>query len=531
MTAAITALETTRLTLQEDLDSSKTRAERNKLGQFATPPILAEDVMTHAKRLSPPYQQIRFLDPAFGTGSFYSALLMTFPASRVAWAAGYEIDSDYGQRALQIWGNTPLRLRIADFTQALPPRSDELRPNLLICNPPYVRHHHLDESTKLRLGHLAERVAGVRLSGLAGLYCYFLCISYGWMAENGLAGWLVPSEFMDVKYGRQIKEFLLNRVTLLQIHRFDPADVQFDDALVSSAVVWFSKASPPAEHGVEFTYGGVLTNPKISKIVPAEALRNSDKWTRFPSEGIQAVKDQGQLKLSDLFDIKRGIATGGNAFFILTAEQTYRYQIPRRFLWPILPSPRHLLADEIKADDAGAPEKGPKIFLLSCYLPPQQVKAKYPGLWSYLRLGRKAEIQKRYLCEHRFPWYSQEMRPPAPLLCTYMGRENGRNGKPFRFILNHSKATIANVYLAMYPKPYLARRLRDKPHLLTIIWKELNAVPLKTLLSSGRVYGGGLYKLEPNELGNVSVGNLESVLPASIRQHLAIRTSQLKFDW
>lgn len=529
--AAITALETTRLTLQEDLDSSKTRAERNKLGQFATPPILAEDILTHAKRLSPPHQQIRFLDPAFGTGSFYSALLRTLPASRVAWAAGYEIDSDCGQRARQIWGSTPLRLHIADFTQALPSRSDELRPNLLICNPPYVRHHHLDESMKRRLGHLAEQVAGVRLSGLAGLYCYFLCISYGWMAENGLAGWLIPSEFMDVNYGRQIKAFLLSRVTLLQIHRFDPADVQFDDALVSSAVVWFRKASPPVEHRVEFTYGGVLTSPKISRMVSVEALRNSDKWTRFPSEGVQVAKDQGQLKLSDLFDIKRGIATGGNEFFILNSEQACRYQIPRKFLWPILPSPRHLPADEIEADDIGVPVFEPKLFLLSCNLPPGQVKAKYPGLWSYLRLGQKAEIHKRYLCEHRFPWYSQEVRVPAPLLCTYMGRQDSHNGRPFRFILNHSRATIANVYLAMYPKPYLAEILRGTPRLLKVVWKALNTIPLKTLLSNGRVYGGGLYKLEPNELGNVSVSNLESVLPASVRQALAIRTSQLKFNW
>ena len=112
-----------------------------------------------------------------------------------------------------------------------------------------------------------------------------------------------------------------------------------------------------------------------------------------------------------------------------------------------------------------------------------------------------------------------------------MGRQDSRNGRPFRFILNHSSATIANVYLAMYPKPYLTEILRGKPRLLKVVWKTLNTIPLKTLLSSGRVYGGGLYKLEPNELGNVSVSNLESVLPASIRQHLAIRTSQLKFDW
>jgi hypothetical protein len=49
----------------------------------------------YAKNLLPQNQQIRFLDPAFGTGSFYSALLQLFPRSQIVTAVGYEIDSHY----------------------------------------------------------------------------------------------------------------------------------------------------------------------------------------------------------------------------------------------------------------------------------------------------------------------------------------------------------------------------------------------------------------------------------------------------
>ena len=69
------------------------------------------------------------------------------------------------------------------------------------------------------------------MSGLAGLYCYFLLIAHAWLAENGLAAWLIPSKFMDVNYGDEVKRYLTERVSLLQIHRFCPSDVQFDDAL------------------------------------------------------------------------------------------------------------------------------------------------------------------------------------------------------------------------------------------------------------------------------------------------------------
>ncbi len=108
--------------------------------------------------------------------------------------------------------------------------------NLLICNPPYVRHHHLRRSTvKTRLQRQSLIATGVRLSGLAGLYAHFITLAHPWMSEDAIAGWLIPSEFMDVNYGRELKHYLLHTVTLLRIHRFDPTEVQFTDALVSSA--------------------------------------------------------------------------------------------------------------------------------------------------------------------------------------------------------------------------------------------------------------------------------------------------------
>lgn len=129
------------------------------------------------------------------------------------------------------------------------------------------------------------------------------------------------------------------------------------------------------------------------------------------------------------------------------------------------------------------------------------MKAKYPNLWNYLQLGVETGINNRYLCRHRSPWYSQENRPPSPFLCTYMGRQNTSRGKPFRFILNHSRATATNVYLMLYPKPALEKALSHKPERLKQVWQALNQISDETLMGEGRVYGGGLHKLEPKELG------------------------------
>jgi len=168
--AKIDHIERRRLETQRRLDSTKTQAERNKLGQFATPTVLASDILGYAKTLAPVSQQIFFLDPAFGTGAFYSALLKSFPLLKVARAQGYEIDPHYGQESKRFWARTALELKIADFTQVTPPALDENKANLLICNPPYVRHHHLSVDEKSRLRELAKQITGIKLSGLAGLY-------------------------------------------------------------------------------------------------------------------------------------------------------------------------------------------------------------------------------------------------------------------------------------------------------------------------------------------------------------------------
>ncbi|MBN1283956.1 MAG: SAM-dependent DNA methyltransferase [Anaerolineae bacterium] len=507
----LSTVEANRIEMQSRLDLAKSQAERNKLGQFATPPDLAADILDYARSLFSPETPVRFLDPAIGTGAFYAALLRAFPASQIAEVVGYEIDPHYGQQTAALWSDTPLRLHITDFTQASSP--DAHKATLLICNPPYVRHHHLDSAEKQRLQAQVWRAAGVRLSGLAGLYCYFLCIAHEWMADGGLAGWLIPSEFMDVNYGEAVKEYLLSAVTLLHIHRFDPDDVQFDDALVSSAVVWLRNEAPPPDHTVKFTYGGTLAQPRITRHIPVSRLRAARKWTQLTSDSAPA--SQTHLRLTDLFTIKRGVATGTNKFFILTPAQIDALQLPMECFTPILPSPRYLNADEIHADDQGNPILDRKLFLLTCDLPPDTIEARYPTLWGYLQSGVAAGIHERYLCRHRTPWYAQESRLPARLLCTYMGRRT-EGSKPFRFILNRSKAIAANVYLMLYPKPFIAGLLDDDPALARSIWETLNAIDPEMLTGNGRTYGGGLHKMEPGELGNIPAGDVLALLPHAV---------------
>jgi hypothetical protein len=499
----IAELESHRLEVQGLLDSQKDAEQRNRAGQFATPPGLALQIATYARQQWAERKDlVRFLDPALGTGSFYSALRQIFPPSLIAHAAGMEIDRSFARTATSLWEATGLRVIEADFTKAEPPPKHR-RYNLLLANPPYVRHHYLSREYKEQLQRTVACDLGLRMSGLGGLYCYFLLLADRWLSDGGLAAWLIPSEFMDVNYGQALKRYLTHHVKLLHVHRFSPADVQFADALVSSAVVIFTKAVPPVGHTVRFTLGGTLLRPQLEQYISLSVLRKGRKWTNHPrtaSRGAHAWDPAPML--GDLFRIKRGLATGANDFFILPREDAARWGIPAAFTKPILPSPRHLPVQVIEADRDGHPITTPVLALIDCDRPEDELRVQYPNFWEYLQTGKRRGIAKGYLASRRFPWYSQEKREPAPFLCTYMGRQSdGR--KPFRFIWNQSLAVASNLYLLLYPKGALRAALARTPRAYADVFTALQEIDTDAFVREGRVYGGGLYKLEPKELGRI----------------------------
>jgi hypothetical protein len=500
------AIEAERLRRQRAVDSSRTALQRNQLGQFSTPFSLANQISSYTISLCRDSPKLFLCEPACGSGVFISA---SIGQGRKDFSfRGIEIDSSYANICRELFADYDVEVINEDFFKFIDSETAHQQCDLIITNPPYIRHHHIEFTEKRRLQDLARSRLDIEVSGLSGLYIYYILLSHWLLKNEGIASWLIPSEFLYTNYGKALREYLAEKVTLLRIHRFDAGDVQFEDALVSSCVVTYQKSLKPKGHTFDLTKG-TYHSPKSTEKISSVNLSPLEKWSFFES----AVPEPGNgITLEDLFHVTRGLATGNNDFFILDAKEAMEKGVESVFLVPLLPGPRELKSSVIEADAEGLPVIPNKRFLLSVTKLPEELKTKFPGVVKYLEEGIQKGVPDGYLCRSRKMWYFQEKRDPPLYLATYMGRNGSANKPPIRFFLNRSKGLVTNVFICLYPRPNLQRLLRADPAREVELLYTLNAISPANIEKAGRSYGGGLQKVEPKELRSVRLESTPSWL-------------------
>lgn len=446
--------ERERLSWQEAFDAGQTMAQRNVAGQFATPPELAAEVARVAAGFLECEEPV-FGEPSAGSGAFIAALLScgVRPAPG-SWAV--ELNPQLAETCRRLWGPLGVEVATGDYCAMASRGAD-----LILSNPPYVRHHHLERARKDSLRARVRESCGADPGGRAGLYVHFMFLATAQLRPGGIAAFLVPTEWMRVGYGGVLRRWL-NERRVERVHTFASSDEQFGDALVSTSVL-FVKNAPPGPD-VPFSSGGTLERPDSVTRYTTAALAAAERW---PPAG-----ETDGPTLGDYFSVKRGVATGANDFFLMTRARAAELGLPKEVLRPALPSPRDL-ADPI-IDDVG------DLVLLDC------ASADEPAVAAYLAAGERSGLPERYLLSRRRPWYRQERRAPAPFVCAYMGRKT-----PLRVFWNRARLAATNRWLMLYP--FAGLNERDA-------WELLRGLDPRDAQEHGRQYGGGLHKLEPSEL-------------------------------
>jgi SAM-dependent methyltransferase len=481
------------------LAAARNTAERRDLGQFFTPWPIVHTMVDWVRAQRPQ----RIVDIGCGTGRFALAAAKAMPDA-VVWA----VDSDPVATLLCRAHARRLRLsnlsvRCQDYLQTpLPSHGGR---TAFIGNPPYVRHHRLRQETKTWGGRQCVAL-GLPFSGLAGLHAYFFLATALHAAEGDVGCFITSAEWLDVNYGALVRRLLLERLGALSLTVLDPQSAAFDDAMTSAAITCFRVG-----HDVDSVrYSSVSSfltaqGPSDAMLVPRARLEEGT-WGFLRSPGGADAASSGGTALGELFQVRRGIATGDNGFFVMSWTEA-RHRGLVSLARPVISSGREILDS---GGTIGAETRNCIVMLPRSFedLPAPVAQAAQ----RFVAEGEGRNVHRRYLCAHRNPWWWLGSPRPAPIVVSYMAR------RPPVFALNPSGVLLANIAHGLFPR------------------RNLNTVQLNALagalngyashfVGGGRSYQGGLEKFEPGEVERLllpqqSVARaLRAILPEPLERH------------
>ena len=454
-------------------------AHRKDYGQFFTPLPVARLMIQWVLADGP----ASVLDPAFGLGIFYDAAEQSRSFHHLQRFVGYEIDDRILSHFARHASSDNLEVRNQDYLGAEVGTFDGI-----VCNPPYMRFQKF--LNRFEVLPRIELQIGGKLLGYANVASVFLVKSLHELSEHGRLAFVMPFEFFNAGYGREIKRQLLHEHLLKQIIVFSNEKEIFPDA-VTTVCVLLCQRNRRAEP-IKFTQIGSLAEldqirdvgEHYQRQIEAEGLPFDQKWTPI-LRSLFAEREHPDefVKLSCYGTFKRGLATGANAFFGLAKTTAEQWGLDPRDMRKCITRSRQIRKPVFTDDDfCRLYEMDQPVHCLAATRHDDQ------RLREYIAEGERQGYHRRYLTRVRNVWYELEHRTPAPILFGVFSR--GR----LKVVRNLTDSVNFACFHAFYPNVFGAQ-LVDKlfVYLLSDRGQEI-------LKANKRSYGDDLDKFEPGDL-------------------------------
>ena len=115
------------------------------------------------------------------------------------------------------------------------------RKNYAACigNPPYVRHHDLEEEWRDNIAIELEKITGIKLNRKCNLYIYFLFLSLLKTRADGLVSVVVPYEWVSRPSAKPLRDFIKRNGWNVDTYRFK--EQIFSDVLTTASITVIDK--------------------------------------------------------------------------------------------------------------------------------------------------------------------------------------------------------------------------------------------------------------------------------------------------
>lgn len=455
-------------------------------GQFWTPSWVAEAMVSFVAENTD-----LVFDPATGRGAFFEALIKL--NKKEVNFFGTDIDPEVLTDV--IYNNKYCLVEKRDFIKN-PPQG---KFNAIVANPPYIRHHRIDEETKITLKKLSTSITGFAIDGRAGYHIYFFIQALNHLEKDGRLAFIMPADTCEGTFAPKLWKWISDNYCIEAVITFDENATPFPN-VDTNAIVFLIKNSKPKEN-IYWVKSNKAYSKDLLEFVSSKFTKHNFTSLEITNRKLKEAINTGLTRpeqnhngfkyhLNDFANVMRGIATGSNKFFFLTAQQVIELGIPNEFFKRAVGRTKDAPSNILTENDIKLLEqKDRPTFLFSINghdnLPKSVV--------DYLKVGEKMGLPNLSLIKQRKPWFKTEKRDIPPLLFAYLGRRNTR------FILNEAGVLPLTGFLCVYPI------YTDNKYIINI-WEALNHPDtLENLKLVGKSYGSGAIKVEPGKLNKLPI--------------------------
>lgn len=273
--------------------------------------------------------------------------------------------------------------------------------DIVLGNPPYVRHENLKKDKK----YFQSRY--LTYQGTADLYVYFYENGLQLLRNGGILTYITSNKFMRTNYGTALRQLLGQEITLKTI--IDFGDLPVFEATAYPAVLLIEKQKPNVTHSIKAL---VADSIEVVKHLPERMqqaawpqLQSSlqlERWNLVKPEIMNLLQklQKSGITVEDYTDghIYRGLVTGLNAAFIIDEETRNR-----------------LIAEDSKSEEIIKPwilgrdvkkwnVDWQKTYLL--YIPWDFAINDYPAVLKHLKQYEEKLKNRPEVKNGRFPWFA-----------------------------------------------------------------------------------------------------------------------------
>lgn len=246
-----------------------------------------------------------------------------------------------------------------DFLDYSPGQCSAGKMDLVIGNPPYIRHSNFSAKQKETAAQTIN-AAGVSLHGRANLWAYFVVHALQFLKPGGRLALVLPGSFLYADYSAAIRQLIRSKFE--RVMAFTLAERLFlTEGTEETTVILLAEGFGKLALSDRIMVQCLESTKELTSLMDKWPVDINVQEVAYPGHGLVPA-DVGKLhqslaslpnmySLSDLASVRIGLVTGDTPYFVKSRSEWRRHKIENCHLKYIMPLSQYVSGIAISLDD------------------------------------------------------------------------------------------------------------------------------------------------------------------------------------